>query len=174
MAQISTNPWSFLPADVASATITGATGLTLNPDGTVTITTTGGLTFNTTAESNLGFTVIGATNAAYNGFYSRIAGVSGASSFIMVPQFAIPVGTAQSGAGTLAQCIYRSKVRIEDISWQNASAAGQLLDMRDRNGNVIWQATATGAGSQNRGKIFWEHGITLITIQSGIVIVTIN
>lgn len=173
MAQIAVNPWSLVSTDPATAAITAATGLTLNADGTVTITSAA-LTFNATAESNLGFTVIGATNPLYNGFYNRISGASGATSFVMAPQFTIPAGTAQSGSGTLAQCIYRSKIRVEDISWQNPSAAGQLLDLRDRSGNVIWQATATGAGSQNRGKVYWIHGLTPILLQSGIVLLTVN
>jgi hypothetical protein len=174
VANFSSNPWSLVSTDPATATITGATGLTLNADGTVTITTTGALTFNATAESNLAFVVINATNPLYNGAYGRISGASGASSFVMQPRFVIPSGTAQSGAGTLAQCIYRSMIRVEDISWQNASAAGQLLDLRDADGNIVWQATATAAGSQNRGKVFWIEGLTPITIGSGVVLLTVN
>lgn len=174
MANLASNPWSLVSTDPATAPITAATGLTLNADGTVTITTTAGLTFNATAQTNLAFTVINATNALYNGLYNRIIGASGASTFTMVPQFVIPAGTAQSGSGTLAQCIYRDYVRVEDISWQNASAAGQLLDLRDRAGNIVWQATATGAGSQNRGKVFWINGLTPITLQSGVVLLTVD
>ena len=173
MAQITNNPWSYISTDIASAAITAVTGLTLNADGSVTITSAA-LTFNATAESNLGFTVIGATAPAYNGFYTRLSGASGATSFIMQPNFAIPTGTAQSGAGTLAQVLYRNRVRVEDISWQNAAAAGNTLDLRDRNGNVVWQATATGAGSQNRGKVYWVSGLVPITLTAGIVIITIN
>ncbi len=180
MANIKSNPWSLTSADPATATITSATGLTLNADGTVTITTTGALTFNATAESALGFTVIGATNAAYNGFYSLISGVSGGTSFVMVPQFAIPAGTAQSGGGTLAQCLYRSYIRVEDISWQGlAGATTGSLDLRDRMGNIVWQSAlfpaASGVGYQNRGKIFWINGLTPISIAANtVVLVTID
>src|SRR2546422_7751995 len=177
MAQLLNNPWSLVVGDPASAAITAATGLTLNADTSVTITSAA-LAFNATAEPNLGFTVIGATNAAYNGFYTRISGVSGATSFVMQPNFVIPAGTAQSGSGTLAQVLYRNRVRIEDISWQNVVLASQTLDLRDRNGNVIWQASTSASvpasNSQNRGKIYWVSGITPITIQSGIVIITVN
>src|SRR5438093_6607268 len=124
MAQLTNNPWSLISTDPATAAITGGTGLTLNADGSVTITS-GALTFNATAESNLAFTVIGATAAAYNGFYTRISGASGATSFVMQPNFAIAAGTAQSGGGTLAQVIYRNRVRIEDLSWQ--SITGSVL-----------------------------------------------
>lgn len=171
MANISSNPWSFTSADVATAAITSAT---LNADGTVTVVSAA-LTFNTTVEPALGFTIINASLAAYNGFYKLITGVSGGTTFVLAPQFNIPAGTAAAGAaGTLAQCLYRAYVRIEDISWQNAAAAGQILDLRDRMGNIVWQATSTGAGSQNRGKVFWVNGITPIAIPSGVVVVTID
>lgn len=179
MANIASNPWSLTSADVASAAVTAATGLTLNADGTVTITC-GALTFNASAESNLGFTVIGASNAAYNGFYSRISGASGATSFVMQPQFNIPAGTAQSGSGTIAQCLYRAQIRVEDMSWQGLTgvAAGSL-DLRDRAGNIVWQAailnTTGSAGYQNRGKVFWINGLTPITIAaSTVVLMTVN
>lgn len=176
MAQLQTNPWSLVSTDPATATITGATGLTLNADGTVTITTTAAYTWHTASDvvPNRWFTVIGAANALYNGFYTLITGASGGTSFIMRPNFSIPAGTAQSGSGTLAQCLYQAQIRIEDISWQNATAAGHTLDLRDSNGNPIWQATATGAGSQNRGKVFWVDGLTPITITSGIVLITVD
>lgn len=180
MAQITNNPWSLTSADVATAAITAATGLTLNANGSVTITSAA-LTFNTTFESQIGFTVIGATNLVYNGFYTLQAGVSGGTSFTMIPNFTIPAGTAQSGSGTLAQILYRNKVRVEDISWQAIVAAGVasgLLQLVDRNGNDIWRS-ATGAtaatGQINRGKVFWVSGITPISIPGNSeVLITVN
>lgn len=169
MANLATNPWSFTSADVVVGTITAATGLTLNADGTVTLTTTGA--FGVNAGDSV--TVIGAALAAYNGFYKVLIGAAG-TTFTLAPQFSIPAGTAQSGSGTAAKCLYNAYVRMEDISWQNANAAGQTLDLRDRNGNIIWQATSTAAGSQNRGKLFWVNGFTPITISSGVVLITIN
>lgn len=178
MANLASNPWSFTSADPATAAITAVTGLTLNADGTVTITSAA-LTFNSVFDNN-GFTVIGATNAAYNGFYNLVQGVSGGTSFVMVPQFVIPKGTAQSGSGTLAQCAYPNQIRAEDLSWQGLTgvAAGSL-DLRDRMGNIVWQAAIlnnTGsAGYQNRGKVFWIDGLTPITIAANtVVLVTIN
>lgn len=178
MANISSNPWSLTSADVASAAITS---LTLNADGTVTAVTAA-LTFNATAESNLGFTVINASLAAYNGFYSRISGASGGTAFVLAPQFNIPAGTAAAGAaGTLAQCLYRSQIRVEDLSWQGLTgAAAGSLDLRDRSGNIVWQSALTGiaggtVGYQNRGKVFWINGITPITIQANtVVLMTVN
>ena len=181
MAQIQNNPWSLTSADPAIATITGATGLTLNSDGSVTITTTGALTFNATADSNLAFTVLGATNALYNGFYTRFIGASGGTSFTMQPNFIIPAGTGQSGSGTLAQVIYRHRIRLEDISWQNTTTTpivSGALQLVDRNGNDVWRAAigATDTLAQlNRGKPFWISGITPITIPANSeVLMTVN
>ena len=173
MANIATNPWSFLYTDVAAEPITAATGLTLNADGTVTITTTVGLTF-LTGLPVVGFTVTGATAAAYNGFYEKISGASGATSFVMAPQFSIPVGTAQSGSGTLIQVQYRDNERIEDMSWQDQAAAGNRLIIYDRNGFLLWSATAYGAGFQNRGKLYWCHGFAIAQMDAGTLLVTIN
>src|SRR2546422_174193 len=61
MAQLVNNPWSLVVGDPATAAITAATGLTLNADTSVTITSAA-LAFNATAESNLGFTVIGSAD----------------------------------------------------------------------------------------------------------------
>jgi hypothetical protein len=180
--QIQNNPWSFISTDPATAAITAGTGLTLNADGTVTITS-GALTFNTGADSNLAFTVIGATAPVYNGFYNRISGASGATSFVMVPQFTIPAGTAQSGAGTLAQVLYRHRVRIEDISWQNigvgAEAPAVSMQIVDRNGNDVWRAaipaTAANLSQLNRGKVFWVSGLVPIVIPANTqILVTVN
>jgi len=173
---IGANPWSFTSADIASGTITGATGLTLNADGTVTITTTAAFNFSgvTGGPPQLWFTVIGAANAAYIGGYKLLVGASGGTSFTMKPLFTIPAGTAQSGSGTLALSLWPWNVRIEDISWQNAAAAGNALDIRDFQGNPLWQATAVAAGTQNRGKLFWVQGITPITIAAGVVLVTVD
>lgn len=167
MANLASNPWSITNADVV---ISVPTALTLNADGTVSLTTAGahGLV------QNDNVTLIGNTPAAYNGFYF-VAVVPSATTATLVPFNGIPAGT---GVGTVfgnaAKVLYRDPVRIEDISWQNAAAAGQQLDLRDRNGKIIWQATATAAGSQNRGKLFWVWGITPIKVDSGVVLVTIN
>jgi hypothetical protein len=173
MANVKTNPWSFTGSDVAAEPITAATGLTLNADGTVTITTTVGLTF-ISGLPEYGFVVTGATNSAYNGFYLRLTGASGATSFVMQPQFSIAAGTAQSGSGTLVQAQWRDNERIEDMSWQDQAAKGNRLIIYDRNGFLLWSATATDTGFQNRGKLFWVHGFAIAQIDAGTVLVTIN
>ena len=172
MANIATNPWSFTGSDIAATAITAGTGLTLNADGTVTITCAA-LTF-ITGLPVVGFTVVGATASAYNGFYELITGASGGTTFIMAPQFAIAAGTAQSGGGTIIQVQYRDNTRIEDMSWQDQAAAGNRLIIYDRNGYLLWSATAYGAGFQNRGKLFWCHGFAMAQMDAGTLLVTIN
>lgn len=182
MANLASNPWNFLSTDPATATITSSTGLTLNADGSVSITTTGALTFNTTFATQTGFTVIGAALAAYNGFYEMFVGATGGSSFTMRPQFAIAAGTAQSGGGTLAQCAYPWQIRMEDLSWQAISTSTGVtsgsLYLVDRMGNTIWQSAfgTTGVyGQLNRGKVFWVNGITPITVPTNSqVLITVN
>jgi hypothetical protein len=174
MANLTSNPWSFTSADVVSATpVASPNGLILNADGTVTLTTTAPFAVTVNATTSAWVTVISATAAAYNGFYKVLIG-SGGTVFTLAPQFSIPAGTAASGGGTVAVNLYNAYVRIEDLSWQKPSALGDTLDLRDRNGNILWQASASGAGQQNRGKLFWCNGITPIVITSGVVIATIN
>lgn len=169
---IATNPWSIVVGDVAAEPITGATGLTLNADGTVTITTTAALTF--TGNPERGFTVLNPAAVAYRGYYLRLTGASGGTSFVMQPQFKIAAGTAASGGGTLAQVLWRDNARFEDMSWQDQTAAGNRLILYDSNGYLLWSATAFGAGFQNRGKLFFVHGVTPVQIDAGEVLVTVN
>lgn len=176
MANLASNPWSFTSTDPATAAITAVTGLTLNADGTVTVTSAA-LTFNTAGVPPAQwFTIIGAGDAHYNGFYRLIAGVSGGITFTLVPQFSIPAGTAQNGNGTIAQCLYPFNVRVDDLSWQKPAAAADNIDYRDRNGNIIWQAVFNGttAPNQNRGKIFWVEGVTPIVHSSGVLLMTVD
>lgn len=170
MANVSSNPWSVTSSDVVTSIPSAApNGLVLNTNGTVTLTT--GAAHNLSVQD--GASVVSATNSAYNGYYVVMV-VSSATVAILAPQFSIPSGTAASGGGTAAKVLYKSQVRIEDISWQAPTAAGNQIDLRDRAGNIIWQATASGAGSQNRGKIFWVNGLTPLQVDSGIIIITVN
>jgi hypothetical protein len=167
MANLSSNPWNITTADVVTQAITS---ITLNADGTVTLVLAGVLT------TAAGITVISTTagSGVYNQFYSVISG-NGTATFQLKPTQAIPAGTAAGGAvGTGAACLVNYPVRVEDLSWQQATTVGHVLDLRDRNGNPIWQATCSGAGVFNRGKIFWIWGITPIIMQSGNVLVTTN
>lgn len=172
MANLASNPWSFGTSDVNTAALAAASSMVLNADGSVTMTTNAAATF--TVGQYL--TVYGvATTSAFNGFY-QVAVVTSTTVYQLVRAgnpFGVSTLTAGTG-GTAAVCLYPWQTRIEDMSWQNPSAAGQLLEIRDRNGNLLWTATATGAGSQNRGKLFWVNGVTPTQCQSGTVIITVN
>lgn len=169
---ITSNPWSFVAADVVKQAITS---VTLNSDGTVTL-----VCASTTAFlPGGGVTIIDTTagSGAYNGFYSVISGAT--TTYILAPQIAkgIPAGTGAGGAvGSALLCQYSADVRIEDLSWQNVPVSA-TLDVRDRNGNVMWQAASALASSysQNRGKLFWVHGLSLAILTTpSVLIATVN
>ena len=134
---ISSNPWSFVPSDVNTADIvTSPGGLTLNDDGTVTLTLSGAF-----SESDLNvddrLTIFQPTDPAYQGFY-KVYSVTSSTIYILVPiNHTIPVGTSPSGDGTAAQTQYSDYIRAEDISWQNVTALGQVLIIVDKNGNPV-------------------------------------
>jgi hypothetical protein len=104
-----------------------------------------------------------------------VLSVTSTTIYVLVPiNFTIPAGTAASGGGTAAQNQYADEIRCEDLSWQNVTALGQILILVDKNGNPIWESTASGPGVFSRGKIMWVNGLTLVEMDSGIVLVTVN
>jgi hypothetical protein len=169
LANLSNNPWAIFPADVVTST---TTAITQNSDGTVSVTTSSNHNI-PAPPPNQWVTLVNPNPSGYQGFYLVLA-VPSATTLTLSPQFPIASGLGAGTTGTVAKNLYPNEVRIEDLSWQNASAAGQLLDLRDRDGNPVWQATAQGAGSQNRGKLFWVEGLTPVLLQSGVVLATIN
>lgn len=171
---ISANPWSFVPTDVNTASISASpTGLVLNADGTVTLTLSGAFSQADLAVNDK-LTIFQPTAVAYQGFY-RVYFKTSSTVYNIVPMnFKIAAGTAASGGGTAAKCQYINEVRAEDISWQNVTALGQILILVDKNGNPIWESTASGPGVFSRGKIMWVNGLTFIEMDSGIVLVTVN
>lgn len=170
MANLTSNPWSFTSTDILSAALAAGTSMSQNADGTVLMTTAAAHSF----TAGMDITVWGMSVAAYVGFYTVLSVPTTTTATLIRTGNPLPSGLANATGGTAAQCQYYAPVRIEDISWQNASAAGQLLEIRDRNANIIWSATATAAGSQNRGKVFWVQGITVTVLGNGIVLMTVN
>jgi hypothetical protein len=171
---IASNPWSFGPTDVNSAVIVAsAGGLTLNADGSVTLTLSAGFSQADLVVNNK-LTLFQPTNLVYQGFYMVISKTSATVYTIVPVNFKIPSGTAASGGGIAAQCQYTHEIRAEDISWQNVTALGQVLIITDKNGNPIWESTASGPGVYSRGKIMWVSGLTIVEMDSGIVLVTVN
>jgi len=180
---ISANPWSFVPADVITTTITS---MTLNADGTVTAVVA------STAAFVQGNQVTAAFNTSlagiYNGFYTVLSVTNGTTMVLVQGQvpLRIPAGTGAAGAtGVIGLTNYPNFVRAEDISWQStaapltvsAIAAGDSLVITDRNGILIWSAVGPavlGSFSQNRGKIFWVQGLTFMALTHGVVLITVN
>lgn len=180
MANLASNPWSFVQADVVSTAIGATSGDLTMANGVVTAT----VTSTTGISANQTVTITGAALSTYNGSYNVLSVVSGTSLLLQPLTGSVwnarstwPL--ANSDSGTLAVCLYPGYVRIEDIQWEKP-AAGETLDIRDRNGNILWQATyPTGstAPNWNRGKLFWCNGFTPLSISAGgtgVVIVTVN
>ncbi len=169
---LQSNPWSFAPADVVVATPSASpNGLLLQADGTVNLVTTGAHAF---VVGNV-VTIVDPTNDLYEGCYTvRTVPDNTHATLTPMPTFKVPVGTANSGGGTIALVQWPHQVRIEDISWQQIVAQGDTLNIVDCNGNPIWVATGAGAGVQNRGKVYWTSGFALVQMSSGLVLVTVN
>jgi hypothetical protein len=170
---IQTNPWSFLDTDPLIATIAASpTGLIWSAGGVVTVDATA---HGFTVAANPFVTIIGATNAAYNGFYRLIAVPDANHMTLYAPNLA-QTPLAASGGGTAMWCQYPNYTRIEDIQWESP-AQGATVTIYDRSGHLLWTATYPAAGEApnwNRGKLFWVNGFTINTLSSGTILVTVN
>jgi hypothetical protein len=178
---ISSNPWTFVNADV-----TGSSTAAASPTGMVQQAAPNFRAVLYTATGAHGLvagqfvTYISDTNGRFNGWY-KVISVPSATTALLENLSSPTSGSgfssalAASGGGTMLINQVQQNVRAEDISWQGA-AAGATLSLLDRNGSLIWTAISTLAESsaQNRGKIMWVDGITLQTISSGTVLVTVN
>src|ERR1700752_1588561 len=104
MANLSSNPWSFVSADVLTAAITASpTGLVSSAGGVVAYT--GGAI--ALAVGNFA-TIVGATNALYNGFYKVLAVGGGGTTATLYSDKLRYAGTvlAASGGGTIIKNQY--------------------------------------------------------------------
>lgn len=167
---IQTNPWSFAPSDIVSAAITGLAQEASNPaviDATI---PAHGL-----SVGNY-ITIVDTNPLDWVGFYKVLETPTVNTVTLFSPALAASGAalTAYVSGGTSNLNQYGSRERIEDMSWQNASAQGHLLRVVDKNGFPLWNAQAVAAGTQNRGKLFWCNGFTLVEMDSGILLVTIN
>lgn len=177
---LSSNPWSFVPADIVSATPAASPGGVV-PVGAgapflAALTTTAPHGF---APGNF-LTYINSTDARYNGFYKFLSG-SGSTGFIQSissPGSGLSSNLnsfgAGTGGGTIALCAYPWMIRAEDMSWIKDITPADTIDVRDRNGNIVWTAQATASAPLTRGKPMWIDGITLVQMSGGVLIVTIN
>jgi hypothetical protein len=169
---LQSNPWSFAPGDVVVATPTASpNGLLLQTNGTINVVTTAPHAF---VVGNI-ITLVDPTNDLYEGCYQVVI-VPDTTHMTLTPvaTFKVPAGTGNSGGGTIALVQWPHQIRIEDISWQQIAAQGNILNVVDCNGNPIWVATGAGAGVQNRGKVYWVSGLALVQMDAGILLVTVN
>jgi len=159
---------------------TTITSLTLNTDTTVTAVVAATAAF---AQGNP-VTVADNTSVAglYNGFYV-VKQITNGTTMVLdqgnVPPF-VPAGTGAGGAtGSVSLCQYVNWVRAEDIKWDKV-AASAVLDIRDRNGNIVWQATQPSTANVppnwNRGKVYWINGLTLLSVGTApsLLMITVN
>lgn len=172
---IQSEPWSFVPGDINNQAIAASpTGLVQSAASkrVVTLTTTGAHGF----LANQFIAVIAPTNAAYAGFY-KVLRVPTATTAILEsisrPTAGSPIDTtlAASGGGNAVLIQYRDNVRIEDLNWQSDTTANDTIELRDRNGSLLWVSKEAGA---SRGKLSWVNGLCLVQMSGGTLIITIN
>jgi antitoxin (DNA-binding transcriptional repressor) of toxin-antitoxin stability system len=64
-------------------------------------------------------------------------------------------------------------LRAEDMSWLDATAAGECIVLT-KDGNVIWDAIAPTTGNYTRSKPYWVNGLSIQQLPSGVLTITIN
>lgn len=81
---------------------------------------------------------------------------------------------ANAGAGGNSLSVaYPYKVRIEQLIWQDATAA--QLTVTDTNGFIVWSyLPAAIGGVYTYGKLYWVDGLVLNALPAGILQATIN
>lgn len=176
---LASNPWSFVPADVAPHAITASPGgLSQTANGVIAITLTGVPSFTWAAGQE--YWIAGAGVTGYNGLWEAVT-VPTTSTMTAIPSRRHPAlassatSMVNSGNGTMQPGPqYNSNVRLEDLNWMNVSAAGNSLLVQDQNGNDIWRSTSIAAGQWNRGKPLWVNGIWVFTLQDGELLLTVN
>jgi hypothetical protein len=162
--QLQTNPWSFTNAD--QATSKSITSIAV--DGFVALVTITAHGY--TDRQWVSLTGITGTNKVPNGGYQVLAPT--ANNFYI--QLNVPTYTNSGAVGTAYTVAYAWKVRIEQLTWQNATIS-TTLTINDTNGNLVWTQTAGQAdGTYTYGKLYWVDGLVLVAIPNGTVIITIN
>lgn len=171
MAELQQNPWSFVPSDVVTSTPAASpTGLISAAGGIVNLTTTGahGLAVNQF------ITIINPTLAGYKGFYKVLVVPSGTTATLYSDSFRYnQTILAASGGGTVILNQWPVNLRAEDMSWLDATAAGECIVLT-KDGNVIWDAIAPTTGNYTRSKPYWVNGLSIQQLPSGVLTITIN
>lgn len=165
MAQIQTNPWSFLPADqAASVAITSIAGL-----GASALVTTAAHGY--VLYQNISIQGVTGAGAIYNGGY-KVLGIPSATTFLI--GLNIPRTVASGAVGNSLTVAYPDMIRCEQIQWSGAGA-GDVLILRNTPGNLIWTYTAPTADAvYTYGKVYWVDGLVINALPSGTLLMTIN
>lgn len=165
MAQIASNPWSFVSADqAASVAITSivSNGFTA----LVTTSSAHGLT----EKQNVSLQGC-TTTPAYNGGYKVLSAPTTTTFFIQLTQ---PNLAANGANGNVLTVAYPYKIRAEQIIW-SASAAGTVT-LTDTNGNTVWTYTTASDDPEptTYGKVYWIDGLVINALPNGTLSVTVN
>jgi hypothetical protein len=173
MSEQQQNPWSFTSADVLTATIAASpTGLVGAAGGIVNLTTTGAHGLSTTVQQWV--TIINPTLAGYKGFYKVLNVPSTTTATLYSDNFRYnQTILAASGGGTMILNQWTQNIRAEDMSWLNATSAGEAIVLT-KDGNVIWDAIAPTTGTYSRSKPFWIAGLSIQALPSGTLTITVN
>jgi hypothetical protein len=166
MAQIQSNPWSFVAAD--QATSVAITSIT--PNGITSATVVTGSAHGLSLYQNIsiqGTTIIGWRNGY------EVLSIPSTTSFIVAME-GWQANLAANGAnGNVLTVAYPYKVRIEQIVWLNPTAA--QLTITDTNGNSVWTYLPPGIGDvYTYGKVYWVDGLVINALPAGLLQVTVN
>jgi hypothetical protein len=167
MAQIQTNPWSFLPAD--QATSVAITSIT--PNGITSATVVTGSAHGFTLYENI--SIQGTTIVGWRGGYEVLA-IPSTTSFIVAMEGWQALLAANGANGNVLTVAYPMKIRGEQITWQDTTASTQLT-LTDVNGNPVWtQNSGTADANYTYGKPFWFDGLVINALPNGTLLITVN
>jgi hypothetical protein len=130
-----------------------------------------------TTSSAHGFTgyewvsVQGATDdPVYNNGY-RVLAIPSTTTFLINQN--VPNLASNGANGNVLSIAYPYKVRIEQLVWQDATAA--QLTITDTNGNLVWSYLPNAVGGVYvYGKLFWVDGLVINALPAGTLQATIN
>lgn len=165
MADLSGNPWNFLPADAAlSAAITS---ITRNGFASALITTTAAHGM----VQDQFISVQGTTVAGWRGGYRILAVPSTTTLLVAIaPQQAL---LANNGAnGNVLTTAYMQLIEVTQMLWDNPTATQTLL-LTDLSGRTVWNPVAVTGGSLTYMKAFPVFGLVLNSMASGVLQISV-
>jgi hypothetical protein len=166
MAQIAENPWSWVAAD--QATSVAITSIT--PNGITSATVVTGSAHGFSLYENI--SIQGTTIVGWRGGYEVLA-IPSTTSFIIAMEGWQALLAANGANGNVFTVAYPYKVRIEQMVWQDSTAA--QLTVTSVNGAPVWSYLPPAAGDVfTSGKLFWVDGLVLNALPAGTLYATIN